>query len=421
MAVRTAPVLTGDFGWRGSPALPSDRNATGRSLGWEELAAVRDALTSGVLSGGGGRWVSVLEQGFASILGTRFAFASSSGASAVQAAIAAIDPEPGDEIIVSPIADMDVLMPILYQGAVPMFADVDPLTGTLTAETIRRRLSGRTRAILVTHLFGHPCDMAPIMSLAAAHRLPVIEDCSQSLLAQAEETYTGTLGLIGCFSLHQDRHVTCGEGGLVVTANEEVAQRLSLFINQALEVGETQPDCRFLALNSRMTELQGAVTVAQLEKAPRMVTERIARATHLCEQLDGVPGITLPASPRGARHSFWRFALLVHPDEIPGGARALEEALAARGVRESPGCLSRPAFRHGVFSDQKTFGHSRYPFSLARSEALDYRAELYPGTYRFLRDVMVVPFNERFGDAEIARIASAIRESVHELRSGASK
>ncbi|HVS64764.1 MAG TPA: DegT/DnrJ/EryC1/StrS family aminotransferase [Thermoanaerobaculia bacterium] len=418
MAVRTASILTPEFGWRGSPALPSDCNASGRSLGWEELAAVRDALSSGVLSGGGGRWVSFLEQGFSSVLGTRYAFASASGSSAVQVAIAAIDPEPGDEIIVSPIADMDVLMPILYQGAVPMFADVDPLTGTLTADTIRGRISARTRAVLVTHLFGQPCEMAPIMSLAAAHRLPVIEDCSQALLAEAEGAYTGTLGLIGCFSLHQDRHLTCGEGGVVVTANDEVARRLSLCINQAFEIGEERPDCRFLALQSRMTELQAAVAVAQLEKMQRLVTERMARAAQLSAQLEEVPGITLPRPPQGARHSYWRFALRVHPDEVPGGAAALGELLAVRGVRGSPRCVSRPAFRHGVFSDQKTFGNSRYPFSLARPEALDYRSERYPGTDRFLRDVLVVPLNERFADEDVSRVAAVIRDSVAELRAG---
>jgi perosamine synthetase len=417
MALRTASIVA-PVGWRGSPALPSDRNDTGRSLGREELAAVRDALTSGVLGGAGGRWVSRLEQGFASVLGTRHALASATGSSAVQAAIAAIDPEPGDEIIVSPIADMDVLMPILYQGAVPMFADVDPLTGTLTAETIRGRISARTRAILVTHQFGQPCEMAPIMSLAAAHRLPVIEDCSQSLLAEAEGAYTGTLGLIGCFSLYQDRHLTCGEGGVVVTANDEVAKRLSLCINHAFEIGEERPDCRFLALQSRMTELQAAVAVAQLEKMQRLLAERIARAAHLSAELEDVPGITLPRPPRGARHSYWRFALRVHPDEIPGGAAALGQLLAARDVRGAPRCVSRPAFRHGVFSDQRTFGTSRYPFSLARPEALDYRSKRYPGTERFLRDLLVFPLNERFGAADVSRVAAAIRASVAELRVG---
>ncbi|HYP12302.1 MAG TPA: DegT/DnrJ/EryC1/StrS family aminotransferase, partial [Bryobacteraceae bacterium] len=142
--------------------LPSDQDASGRTLGNEEIALLTDTVRSGILTSTKGAAVKTFEQRFASMLGAGYGYACSSGSAAVHAAIAAVNPEPGDEIITTPITDMGALTPILYQGAIPVFADVDPDTYNLTAETIRRCLSRRTRAIIVTHLFGNPCQMGPI-------------------------------------------------------------------------------------------------------------------------------------------------------------------------------------------------------------------------------------------------------------------
>ncbi len=164
--------------------LPSDQDASGRTLGDEEIARLAEAIQSGTLTSTKGAFVKTFEERFAATLGARAAYACASGTAAVHTAVAAIDPEPGDEIITTPITDMGALTPILYQGAIPVFADVDPETYNITAETIEARLSERTRAIMVTHLFGNPCEMHEIMELARARRIPVIEDCAQSFLAE---------------------------------------------------------------------------------------------------------------------------------------------------------------------------------------------------------------------------------------------
>ena len=247
--------------------LPSDQDASGRTLGDEELALVAEALHSGTLTSTKGAFVKTLEQQFAETLGVQYAYACASGTSAIHTAIAAINPEPGEEIITSPITDMGALAPILYQGAIPVFADVDPTTCNITASTIAACLSERTRAIIVTHLFGNPCDMEGILALAQAHHLPVIEDCAQAFLARYNGDFVGTLGTIGCFSLQQGKHITTGEGGLVVTNDAALARHMCLFINKAWGYGDAQPDHYFLALNSRMSELQGAVAVAQLQNS----------------------------------------------------------------------------------------------------------------------------------------------------------
>src|SRR5262245_3648397 len=143
--------------------LPSDQDASGRTLGQQEIALLTRAVRSGTLTSTKGDFVKTLEEQFAAMLGAKRAYACSSGTAAIHTAIAAIDPEPGDEIVTSPITDMGALSPILYQGAIPVFADVDPATYNVTAATIEPCLSERTRAIVVTHLFGNPCDMDEIV------------------------------------------------------------------------------------------------------------------------------------------------------------------------------------------------------------------------------------------------------------------
>jgi dTDP-4-amino-4,6-dideoxygalactose transaminase len=140
-----------------------------------------------------------------------------------------------------------------------VFADVDPRTYNVTAKTIEPCLGDRTKAILVTHLFGNPCEMGEIMELARARNLPVIEDCAQSFLARHGGQHVGTFGAIGCYSLQQRKHITTGEGGLVSTGDGALARRMFLFINKAWGYGDPKPDHYFLALNYRMSELQGAV------------------------------------------------------------------------------------------------------------------------------------------------------------------
>jgi len=163
--------------------LPSDQAASGRTLGAEELDRLAEVIASGTLTATKGAQTPALEAELAAAFGVAHAVALSSGTAAVHTAVAAVDPAPGDEIVTTSITDMGAITPILYQSAVPVFADVDARTGNVTAETIAPCLSERTRAIVVTHLFGNPCDMGPILALADERGIPVIEDCAQAYLA----------------------------------------------------------------------------------------------------------------------------------------------------------------------------------------------------------------------------------------------
>ena len=229
--------------------LPSDQDASGRDLGDDEIVKLAAAVESGTLTSTKGTFVKQLELEFAEQLEADTAWACSSGTAALHTALAAIDPEPGDEVVTTAITDMGALTPILYQSAVPVFADVDPHTYNVTADSIEAVLSPRTKAIMVTHLFGNPADMDGIMQLARSREIPVIEDCAQAFGAKFDGKKIGTLGDIGCFSLQQGKHITTGEGGLVVTDNPDYARRMYLFINKAWGYGDPNPDHYFLALN----------------------------------------------------------------------------------------------------------------------------------------------------------------------------
>lgn len=379
---------------------------------------MRQAIESGVLTCTKGKFTREFEQKFAGLLGVKYAYACSSGSAAVHTAIAAVDPEPGDEIITTPITDMGALAPIVYQGAIPVFADVDPLTFNVTAGTISRCLSPRTRAIVVTHLFGNPCCMKEIMELADRQGIPVIEDCAQAFESTCGGQKAGTFGQVGCFSLQQGKHITTGEGGVVVTNDEKTARRMRLFINKAWPYGEPNPDHLFLALNYRMSELVGAVAVAQLDKLGMSVGNRIRLAARMRDRTAGIEGVESPLVHEGMVHTYWKYCVRVDPAIIPGGPTALANALKGWEIPSAPRYIQKPAFQCAVFRDQVTFGKSRFPFTLARPEAVDYSPEHFPGTFDALEKILVLPWNERMTEDHVDYVADSISEAVKNLTGG---
>jgi dTDP-4-amino-4,6-dideoxygalactose transaminase len=392
--------------------LPSDQDASGRTLGAREVELVTEAIYSGTLTSTKGTFVNRLEKGFAAEIGSKFAYACSSGSSAIHAAISAIDPEPGDEIITSSITDMGALTPILYQGAIPVFAETDADTLNLTAETIEPWISARTKAIVVTHLFGNPCDMDPIMALANKHGIAVIEDCAQAFLATYKGRNVGTIGTIGCFSMQQGKHMTTGEGGIVTTDDAELARRMFLFINKCYGYGDANADHYYISLNSRLSELHGAVALGQLEKLQECVSNRVTQANALTRALTGVRGIRPFPVLSDATCVYWKYCLLVDANVIPDGAIGLAKLLKLRGISSAPRYIQKPAFMCEIFQKRRTFGKSEFPFTLARPEVLQYNREQYPQTFAGLEHTLVLPWNERYTAEHVDYIAASVREVI---------
>jgi perosamine synthetase len=395
--------------------LPSDVDSSGRTFGSEELELLRAVIESGTLNCTKGTMVREFERLFAELYRVPFARCTTSGTAAIHTAVAAVDPEPGDEIVTSPITDMGAITPILFQGAIPVFADVDPLTYNVTAATLAPRITPRTKAIMVTHLFGNPCAMDEIMALAAERKIPVIEDCSQAYLCEYQDRMVGTIGDIGCFSMQQGKHLSAGEGGIVVTRSDHYARRMRLFVDKAWGYGDAKPDHYFLAPNYRMTELQGAVALAQLAKVEKTVRSRQHMASLLTSRLEGLAGIGLPVTTPGGSHVYWKYPLRVDNDRFKGGMDGVAGALKSKGIQCAPRYVQKPAFECQVIRDRVTLGGSHWPWSARTDTVPAERPQDFPGTYDALAHVLVLPWNERYTVDHVDYIADQVRQAAGAL------
>ncbi|MFK7739304.1 MAG: DegT/DnrJ/EryC1/StrS family aminotransferase [Planctomycetota bacterium] len=400
--------------------LPADGNASGRTFDAAERVLVDDVLRTGTLNSTRGTYVHRFERAFANWLGRKHAIACNSGSAAVHCAIAALGLSAGDEVITTPITDMGALTPIFYEGAVPVFCDVDPDSLNVTAETIRAQLTERTRAIIVTHLFGRPAELDAIFAIACEHNLLVIEDAAQAFGASLHGKRIGTQSWISAFSLQQGKHITTGEGGIVCTDDDEVARRLFLFVNKAWGYGDAKPDHYFPALNYRMTELQGAVACGQLPKLDEVVHQRRRMAAELRHGLQDLAGVHCPDDPQGGVHSYWKFAFRVDADVVPGGAVALGGRMREQGIACAPRYVQKPAFECQLFRQWSLHPVSALPLG-QNPRGADPKATLfaradYPGSIAGLEQVVVLPINERYRSHHITdTIVPAIRAAHQEL------
>jgi len=401
------------------PGLPNFLSAAGRTFGPEEEKLVIEALRSGCLSRNGGTMVKGLEKDFAAALGVRHAVACSSGTACVHLAVGALDLEPGDEVIVPPITDIGSIMPVLWQNAVPVFADVDPDTMVLDPAAVEARITPRTRAVIAVHLAGMPCPMDELIELCRRRGIVLIEDCSQAYWAEHRGRLVGSMGDIACFSLQQSKHMTSGEGGLLVTSNDAFAQRALLFSDKAWPRESTSlGSCRFLFLsqNYRMSELAGAVAWAQLGKVTATVQRRRARAAQLTDAIAGLPGVSAPPIPAGVRPAYWLYMLRV--SEASGTtAQQFGDALTAEGVPAWVRYIVDPLYLSPIFTGPTTYGSSGYPFSQFGSQRFE--RGLCPRAEEALSSVIAIHWNENYTPQHVEQIAAAIHKVARHFGAGA--
>ena len=391
--------------------LPSDTEASGRRFGDEELDNLRAVLRSGTLNCTRGTFVSRLESEFArGYGGADFACtATTSGTAAIHCALAALDLEIGDEVVTTSVTDMGAITPILFCGAVPVFADIGAHGFNVTAPTIAAVLTPRTRAVIATHLFGAPCQIDEIRELCRPHNLWLIEDAAQAPYATLNGERMGTIGDIGCFSLQQGKHFSCGEGGLTLTKNPDLARRIRLFHDKAWGYGDANPDHYFAAPNYRMTELAGAVALAQLDRVQGVVRDRQDSARAFLEQIENVPGVFAQQVPANAQSVFWKMTLRIEPELAGADVRQIGAHLKQKfGIACAPRYVQKPAFECEVLRDKRTFGSSGWPIQ----DAVWPDESSLPGTYRALRNMLVLPWNENYRAHHVSYIAEAVRDSV---------
>jgi len=389
----------------GRPAVPSWPSSAPH-FGSAEAKGLARVMMSKQLGCTGGTEVPALEREFAKIYGAPKAVASTSGTSAIHVAVAAVNPDPCDEIITTAMSDMGTAIPILLANCIPVFADVDPLTGSLTAATIAKKITPRTRAVIVVHLFGRPADMAPIVDLCRPKGIAIIEDCAQSHFAEYKGKKVGTFGDLGCFSLQQSKQITCGDGGLTLVNREDLIERASLFIDK----GRSRKAGRvhlFLGANYRMTELAGTVARAQLAKGPQLIAARRTAANALSAKLAGMPGIIVPKDAPGTNPSWWLYNFLIDEARVGVNADTFCDALGMEGVPAMRQYLPRPLFEEDVIAKRNTFGQSGFPYSAA-TDYVQPKMEDLPGLQEFFRRQIILAWNSRLTSQHVDGVANAI-------------
>jgi perosamine synthetase len=358
------------------------------TVGAEEREAVGRVIDSGVLSGfygsydigfRGGPQVRALEQEWAHHFGVRHAVAVNSATSGLMAAVGAAGLGPGDEAIVTPMTMSATATALVIWGVVPVFADVEPEHFCLDPEAVERAITPRTRAIVVTDLFGQPYDAPAINAIAERHGLQVIEDAAQAPNARLGERYAGTLGHLGIHSLNYHKHIHSGEGGLVCTDDDRLADRLRMIRNHAEAVaGERiadEPDldlANMVGFNFRMTELEAAIAREQLRKLPGLVAERLRNVRGLEERLAGLPCLRPAPVRAGAQHVYYSHPWL-YERSAAGLSRerfigAVAAELPASELREDDGPLlyagyGQPLYRLPMYRRRLALGAGGAPFA----------------------------------------------------------
>ena len=277
--------------------------------GEEEIEAVVAALRRGEISGSFGEAIPRFEQAFADYCGCKYGVAVSNGTTALHLAVAAAELGPGDEILVSASTNIATALAAYHNGAVPIPVDSEAVTWNLDLDLIEDLITERTRAIIPVHLYGHPVDMDRLCEIAERHNLIVIEDCAESHGATVRGRMTGSFGPMGCFSFYANKMITTGEGGMVVTNDERLAERLRLLRNLAF----TTPRFRheLAGYNFRMTAYQAAMGLVQVGKLDQVVAAKRAMAATYTAHLAAIPGLQHPVELPWARHVYWMYGIVV--------------------------------------------------------------------------------------------------------------
>jgi len=321
---------------------------TGRTYRGNEMVYLREVLESGRLSSlNGGAFVPRFEEAFAELLGAEYAVAINTCMSALHAGVLCAGAGPGSEVI----CDSEFIfgsMAVLYNNAIPVYVDLDPVTHNMNPDGIEAAITERTKAIIVTHAWGLPAEMDRIVEIGHRRGLLVIEDCAESLLADYKGRYTGAWGDIGCFSFQASKQLSLGDGGMA-TANSEALQTKIASQAGAPTFKSVAYDLDF---NYRMNEPTAAVGLAQLEVMPAFIQRLRANARHYDDAVAGCPWIVLQRGPEGSNHSFYHWAATFQGGD--GDLAEFRKVIESAGFDSvSVGYTGKPAYKHPVIEERR--------------------------------------------------------------------
>lgn len=290
-------------------------------LGQEELEAIREVLKSGVLTQG--EKIRLFERNFANYIGVKHAVAVSNGTTALDTALKALKVSPGDEVVTPAFSFVASSNCILFQGAKPVFADINPRTFNLEPSDVIQKITAKTKAIICAHLFGQPPDMRELEEVAEERKIALVEDAAQAHGAEYKGQKTGSIGTIGCFSFYATKNMTTGEGGMITTNDSELARRARLIIDHGQDEKYNHV---ILGYNYRMPEVCAAIGLVQLRKLDGFNRKRRENAEILTKGVQKIGGLVPPYVSEGVKHVFYQYVVKVK-DDFPIGRDGLAEHL----------------------------------------------------------------------------------------------
>jgi dTDP-4-amino-4,6-dideoxygalactose transaminase len=310
----------------------------------EEKKAVMGVLESGNLAQG--MVVKEFEEDFAEYTGTKYAVAASNGTTALHTALLAVGVGEGDEVVTTPFTFIATANSILYCNARPVFADIDLKTFNIDTEEIKEKITKKTKAIHIVHLYGQPCDMGPIVEICEDYKLKLIEDACQAHGAEYGGEKAGSFGDAACFSFYPTKNMTTGEGGMITTNSKEVAERAGLLRSHGSRV---RYDHEILGYNYRMTDVAAAIGIEQLKKLDTFNEKRIENAGRLTDGLKNTSGLVLPYVSGGVKHVYHQYTIRV--ENRAGLIERLEEAGIGYGIHYPKPVHWQKLYRHLGYED----------------------------------------------------------------------
>lgn len=339
----------------------------------------------------GKSFATQFEEEFERYLGIKYALIVNSGSAALQTAVAACDIGPGDEVICTAFSYISSSGCVLNQNAIPVFADVDPKTFCIDPADIEKKITERTKAIIPVHIFGQPCDMDSIMDIAKRHNLYVIEDCCQAYGSKYKGKMVGTIGHLACFSLQQSKHITCGDGGIVVSNDEKLIDKAGLFANYGQYVGQRYNHL-ILGWNFRPSELQSAVALAQLRKIERFNQIRRKAVQLVNETLRNLPQVEFPKVPEETEPNWWFYPLKYKEGRISYSEfkEHYQKERLNKGVVLFGYISNRPNYLEPVYKERSAYKNG-CPFDCKwYSKRIEYREGLCPVLEEAMKNLLLI-------------------------------
>jgi perosamine synthetase len=323
----------------------------------KELEYLKDCIDTNWISSKG-HYVDEFEKKFSEYCNCKYGVTTTNGTSSIHLALESIGLK-GDEVIVPAFTMISSVFPIIYCGAKPVLVDADPETWTIDVNNIEEAISEKTKAIIPVHMYGHPCNMDPILKIAKKHGLFVVEDAAEAHGAEYKGQKTGGMGDVGCFSFYANKIITCGEGGMMVTNDEAIATHAMSLKNLSFEGGKGRGYLHSeVGYNYRLTNLQAAVGLAQFEHIDEFVNLRRDNAKIYGEFLRKISGLTLPVEKEWSKNVYWMYSIMVEP-EFGVSRDELMVELAKRGVETRPFFSSMN--EQPVFRNMHLFEGEKYP------------------------------------------------------------